>query len=125
MEKPDVDYIRGFSRHCHRAKGQHRNPRSTVGTTTEVYDYLKLLFARIGKTRSPISGNEVRRDSVTDGLIPSTRKRGNAHHDFCPLKIQKGRKREDELNLLLSKGFAVLTDQWGTLFYRSAAGGIT
>jgi len=49
-----------------------RNPRSTVGTTTEIYDYLKLLFARIGKTISPISGKEVKRDTVTMSWMPST-----------------------------------------------------
>ena len=108
MEKPDVDYIRGVSPAIAiEQKVNTRNPRSTVGTTTEVYDYLKLLFARIGKTRSPISGNEVRRDSVTDVIDTINReKEGTRIMISCPLKIQKGRKREDELNLLLSKGFA-------------------
>lgn len=108
MEKPDVDYIRGVSPAIAiEQKVNTRNPRSTVGTTTEVYDYLKLLFARIGKTRSPISGKEVRRDSVTDVIDTINReKEGTRIMISCPLKIQKGRKREDELNLLLSKGFA-------------------
>src|ERR1043165_8494902 len=67
MEKPDVDYIKGVSPAIAiEQKVNTRNPRSTVGTTTEVYDYLKLLFARIGKTYSPVSGKEVKRDSVTD-----------------------------------------------------------
>src|SRR5436190_13429405 len=66
MEKPDVDYIRGVSPAIAiEQRVNTRNPRSTVGTTTEVYDYLKLLFARIGKTYSPISGKEVKRDTVT------------------------------------------------------------
>src|SRR6266705_1093394 len=67
MEKPEVDYIRGVSPAIAiEQKINTRNPRSTVGTTTEIYDYLKLLFARIGKTISPVSGNEVKRHSVTD-----------------------------------------------------------
>src|SRR3954466_7963140 len=67
MEKPDVDYIRGVSPAIAiEQKVNTRNPRSTVGTSTEIYDYLKLLFARVGKTYSPISGKEVKRDSVSD-----------------------------------------------------------
>jgi len=67
MEKPEVDYIRGVSPAIAiEQKVNTRNPRSTVGTTTEIYDYLKLLFARIGKTYSPVSGKEVKRNSVTD-----------------------------------------------------------
>ena len=80
MEKPDVDYIKGVSPAIAiEQKVNTRNPRSTVGTTTEVYDYLKLLFARIGKTLSPVSGREVRRDTVThvmdtlNKLAPGTR----------------------------------------------------
>lgn len=108
MEKPDVDYIRGVSPAIAiEQKVNTRNPRSTVGTTTEIYDYLKLLFARIGTTYSPISGREVKRNTVTDVV--------NAINNFamgtrvmiaCPLHIKKGRKLADELNLLLSKGFA-------------------
>lgn len=113
MEKPDVDYIRGVSPAIAiEQKVNTRNPRSTVGTTTEIYDYLKLLFARIGKTYSPISGKEVRRDSVTD-VVDFINKlpEGTRVMVSCPLKLQKGRKIEDELNLLLSKGFArVLID---------------
>ncbi|GAB5540016.1 MAG: excinuclease ABC subunit UvrA [Salibacteraceae bacterium] len=67
IEKPKVDYIRGISPAIAiEQKVNTRNPRSTVGTTTEIYDYVKLLFARIGKTFSPISGNEVKRHTVTD-----------------------------------------------------------
>lgn len=107
MEKPEVDYIRGVSPAIAiEQKVNTRNPRSTVGTTTEIYDYLKLLFARIGQTISPVSGKEVRRDSVTDvvdalnRLAPGTRITIAA-----PLKIQKGRKVMEELELLLRKGF--------------------
>ena len=108
MEKPEVDYIRGVSPAIAiEQKVNTRNPRSTVGTTTEIYDYLKLLFARIGRTYSPVSGKEVKRDSVTDVVdYINQQKDGARVMVACPLKIQKGRKREDELNLLLSKGFA-------------------
>jgi excinuclease ABC subunit A len=108
MEKPDVDYIRGVSPAIAiEQKVNTRNPRSTVGTSTEIYDYLKLLFARVGRTYSPVSGQEVKRDTVTDvidyinRLSPGTRIMISS-----PLKQAKGRKLEDELNLLLSKGFA-------------------
>ncbi|MBX2968778.1 MAG: excinuclease ABC subunit UvrA [Cyclobacteriaceae bacterium] len=113
MEKPEVDYIRGVSPAIAiEQKVNTRNPRSTVGTTTEVYDYLKLLFARIGKTYSPVSGKEVKRDSVTD-VVNEINKlpEGTRIMVACPLTLKKGRKLQDELNLLLSKGFArVLID---------------
>src|SRR5690349_4840486 len=113
MEKPDVDYIRGVSPAIAiEQKVNTRNPRSTVGTTTEIYDYLKLLFARIGKTYSPVSGREVRRDSVTDVVNSiNALKSGTRIMISCPVHVKKGRKLTDELNLLLSKGFArVLLD---------------
>jgi excinuclease ABC subunit A len=108
MEKPEVDYIRGVSPAIAiEQKVNTRNPRSTVGTTTEIYDYLKLLFARIGKTYSPVSGQEVKRDTVTDVVnYINKQKEGTRVMISCPLKIEKGRKLTDELNLLLSKGFA-------------------
>ncbi|HWA32579.1 MAG TPA: excinuclease ABC subunit UvrA, partial [Cyclobacteriaceae bacterium] len=108
MEKPDVDYIKGVSPAIAiEQKVNTRNPRSTVGTTTEVYDYLKLLFARIGKTYSPVSGKEVKRDSVSDVVdFMNSQPAGTKVMVACPLKVQKGRKLDDELNLLLSKGFA-------------------
>jgi len=67
MNKPEVDYIKGLPPAIAiEQKVNTRNPRSTVGTSTEIYDYLKLLFARIGKTYSPISGNEIKKETVTD-----------------------------------------------------------
>lgn len=107
MEKPEVDYIRGVSPAIAiEQKVNTRNPRSTVGTSTELYDYLKLLFARIGKTRSPVSGKEVKRDTVTDVVewinqLPVDSKIIIA----CPLTIPTGRKLKGELELLLSKGY--------------------
>jgi excinuclease ABC subunit A len=108
MEKPDVDYIRGVSPAIAiEQKVNTRNPRSTVGTSTEIYDYLKLLFARVGKTFSPISGKEVKRDTVTD-VVNAVNKlpAGTRIMIAAPITIEKGRRIQDELNLLLSKGFA-------------------
>jgi len=113
MEKPEVDYIRGVSPAIAiEQKVNTRNPRSTVGTTTEIYDYLKLLFARIGKTYSPSSGQEVKRDTVTDVVdFVNKKKEGTRIMIACALKLVKGRKFADELNLLLSKGYTrVLVD---------------
>lgn len=116
MEKPDVDYIRGVSPAIAiEQKVNTRNPRSTVGTTTEIYDYFKLLFARIGKTYSPVSGELVKRDTVTSVLDAIHKiKDGTKIMVACPLKIARGRKLTDELNLLLSKGYTrVLVDGEG------------
>ncbi len=113
MEKPEVDYIRGVSPAIAiEQRVNTRNPRSTVGTTTEIYDYLKLLFARIGRTYSPISGKEVKRDTVTDVVDYINRSQEATRVMVaCPLQVMKGRKLADELNLLLSKGFTrVLVD---------------
>lgn len=113
MEKPEVDYIRGVSPAIAiEQKVNTRNPRSTVGTTTEIYDYLKLLFARIGKTYSPVSGREVSRDTVTSVVDRiNSFPQGTRIMVACPLHIKKGRKLVDELNLLLSKGFTrILVD---------------
>lgn len=113
MEKPEVDYIKGVSPAIAiEQKVNTRNPRSTVGTTTEIYDYFKLLFARIGKTISPVSHREVTRDTVTsvvDNLLKLPA--GSRIQVAAPLKLKKGRKAADELALLLSKGFTrILVD---------------
>ncbi len=108
MEKPEVDYIKGVSPAIAiEQRVNTRNPRSTVGTTTEVYDYLKLLFARIGKTYSPVSGKEVTRDTVTS-VVDRVNELPNGSRIMvaCPLHVRRGRKLAEELNLLLSKGFA-------------------
>lgn len=107
MEKPEVDYIKGISPAIAiEQKANTRNPRSTVGTTTEIYDYLKLLFARIGKTYSPVSGELVARDSITDVVdyihkLPT----GSRFMISCPLHQKDGRSLTDELNILLQKGY--------------------
>ncbi len=107
MEKPDVDYIKGISPAIAiEQKVNTRNPRSTVGTSTEIYDYLKLLFARVGVTYSPISGLPVRKDTVNDvtnyiyGFEEGTRVMV-----LAPLLVRDGRTLEDELKILLSKGY--------------------
>lgn len=108
MEKPEVDYIKGVSPAIAiEQKVTTKNPRSTVGTSTEIYDYLKLLFARIGKTYSPVSGEQVRRDTVTDVVnFMFEQDKGARLVILAPLKIAKGRKVLEELNILLQKGFA-------------------
>lgn len=108
MEKPDVDYIQGVSPAIAiEQKANTKNPRSTVGTTTEIYDYLKLLFARIGKTISPVSHKEVKRDTVTSVVdYIYTFPEGEKVMIFSPLHVASGRNLEQELNILLSKGFS-------------------
>ncbi|MFQ3213882.1 MAG: excinuclease ABC subunit A [Marivirga sp.] len=107
MEKPEVDYIRGVSPAIAiEQKVNTRNPRSTVGTTTEIYDYLKLLFARIGTTISPITGKKVTRDTVSNiADFIHKREEGARFMILAPLIIQEGRTLEEELALLLSKGY--------------------
>lgn len=107
MEKPEVDYIKGVSPAIAiEQKVSTKNPRSTVGTTTEIYDYLKLFFARIGTTYSPVSGQKVKKHSVTDVVdYIYSFDDGDRAVILTPLKIKQGRKKEEELNLLLQKGF--------------------
>ncbi|MEM8568446.1 MAG: excinuclease ABC subunit A, partial [Bacteroidota bacterium] len=107
MEKPEVDYIKGVSPAIAiEQKVNTRNPRSTVGTTTEIYDYLKLLFARIGITYSPVSGERVTKDSISDVVdFINSNEPGARVMISCPLKITKGRSLDKELDILLSKGY--------------------
>jgi excinuclease ABC subunit A len=112
MEKPDVDWIRGVSPAIAvEQKVNTRNPRSTVGTTTEIYDYLKLLFSRIGVTLSPISGETVKKDNVSD-VVDFIEGFGDAENEsnakymiLAPLVIPEDRTFEDQLNILLQQGF--------------------
>ncbi len=107
MDKPDVDYIHGISPAVAiEQKVNTRNPRSTVGTSTEIYDYLKLLFARIGKTYSPVSGNLVKRNTVEDVLKHiNSFPEGTKVILLAPLFLHPGRSIEDDLNVLIQKGF--------------------
>jgi excinuclease ABC subunit A len=107
MEKPDVEYIRGVSPAIAiEQKVTSKNPRSTVGTTTEIYDYLKLLFARIGVTYSPVSGEPVRKDTVS-GVVDYVLRHpdGTRVMVLAPMHRVPGRALKDELNILLQKGF--------------------
>lgn len=107
INKPEVDYIKGISPAVAiEQKVNTRNPRSTVGTSTEIYDYLKLAYARIGKTFSPVSGNQVRRDTVTDvvnyinSLTPETKVL-----ILSPVIRHTGKPLKDQLQLLAQQGF--------------------
>ena len=108
MEKPDVDYIKGVSPAIAiEQKVTTKNSRSTVGTTTEVYDYLKLLFARIGVTLSPISGKEVKKHTVTDVVnFLLEQEEGSKFMVLAPLIIPESRTLQQELEILLQKGFS-------------------
>ena len=108
MVKPDVDYIKGLCPAIAiEQKVITRTPRSTVGSMTEIYDYLRLLYARIGKTISPVSGREVKKDDVGDvinamQLMPS----GNKVVVLVAFKQHSKRDVKEELNILMQKGFS-------------------
>ncbi|WP_421828663.1 excinuclease ABC subunit UvrA [Larkinella sp.] len=118
MEKPEVDYIKGVSPAIAiEQKVTTRNPRSTVGTTTEIYDYLKLLFARVGITYSPVSGQEVRKDTVTDVVkYLYSYEQGQRVLVMAPLHIRPDRTLADELKVLLQKGYTRIVADGEVLF---------
>ena len=108
MKKPDVDYIKGICPAIAvEQKVSTRNARSTVGSLTEIYDYLRLLFARVGKTISPISGEEVRKHTVSDVIdylfeLPEK----DRVYLYAPLRDWDGdRTLEKEMAILLQKGY--------------------
>ncbi len=107
MDKPDVDYIKGLSPAIAiEQKVITRTPRSTVGSMTEIYDYMRLLFARVGKTISPISGRVVKKDDVQDVIdgIKSLRE-GSKIYILAAFKQHRNRDVREELNILMQKGF--------------------
>lgn len=108
MDKPDVDYIKGISPAIAiEQKVSIKNNRSTVGTSTEIYDYLKLLYARIGKTYSPVSGEVVKKDSVADVVDFIFTLEDEARiMILAPLHLQVDRTLAKELDLLLQKGYS-------------------
>jgi len=108
MSKPEVDYIKGIAPAIAiEQKVNTRNPRSTVGTSTEIYEYLKLLFARIGITYSPVSGKKVKRDTVSDVVdYVLSQEKGSSVLIFAPLQIKENRTVKDELSILLQQGFS-------------------
>jgi excinuclease ABC subunit A len=108
LNKPKVDYIKGIAPAIAiEQKVNSTNPRSTVGTTTEIYDYLKLLFARIGKTYSPKSGKEVKKDTVTDVLnFLKEFEEGERLLLLAPIHLEDGREMADKLKVLQQQGYA-------------------
>lgn len=108
INKPLVDYIKGLSPAVAiQQKVNTSNPRSTVGTTTEIYDYLKLLYARAGRTYSPVSGREVKRHTVTDVVaFIEEQPEGTRVQILCPLIKLHNRSWKEELNVGLQKGFS-------------------
>ena len=111
MDKPDVDFMQGISpAMAIQQKTTSNNPRSTVGTTTEIYDYLRLLFARVGRTISPISGNQVKKDSPKTAIeeLFSSQKEGERFYILFPIPLHGKKKLKEELKVLKEKGFTRL-----------------
>jgi excinuclease ABC subunit A len=108
LNKPKVDSIKGISPAIAiEQKVNSTNPRSTVGTTTEIYDYLKLLYTRIGKTISPVSGQVVKKDTVTDVITYiKTLKEGERLLLLAPIHLEEGRTIENKLQALAQQGYA-------------------
>ena len=108
MNKPDVDYIHGLCPAIAiEQKVITRTPRSTVGSMTEIYDYLRLLFARAGKTISPVSGNEVKKHDVADVVNAINKLNdGDKVLMLVDFKMSPNREVNEELNILLQKGFS-------------------
>ncbi len=108
MSKPEVDYIKGIAPAIAiEQKVNTRNPRSTVGTSTEIYEYIKLLFARIGKTYSPVSGQQVTRHTVTDvvnTILEQTA--GTAVMLYSPILPKPDRTLKEDLTVILQQGFS-------------------
>jgi len=108
LNKPKVEYIKGIAPAIAiEQKVNSTNPRSTVGTSTEIYDYLKLLYARIGKTFSPISGNEVKKNTVTDVINHIKEyKIGSKLLLLAPIYIDKNRSIKKVLEILEQQGYS-------------------
>ena len=108
MNKPECDFIKGLPPAIAiEQKVISRNPRSTVGTTTEIYEYLRLLFARIGRTYSPISGQEVKKHSTED-IIACTRQYqpGTRYVVMAPIRPHEGRTLQRQLQMYVQNGYA-------------------
>ena len=113
LDKPKVEYIKGIAPAIAiEQKVNTTNARSTVGTSTEIYDYLKLLYARIGRTYSPVSGEEVKKHTVSDVVKHiQTLVSDSKWLLLAPIHLEEGRKLHDKLKVLLQQGFArVLVD---------------
>jgi excinuclease ABC subunit A len=110
LSKPEVEYIKGIPPAIAiEQRVISRNPRSTVGTSTEIYEYLKLLFARIGKTFSPISGKEVKQENIQDVITYIEKTSPNSRiYILAPLIIAPGRTLQQQLEILKMQGFSRL-----------------
>lgn len=110
MPKPEADFIRGLPPAIAiEQKVNTRNPRSTVGTSTEIYDYLRLLFGRVGHTYSPVSGLEVKKHSVSDVIDAAVAyPEGTRLAVVAPLKVPEGRKLSVHLEILSKGGYSRL-----------------
>ncbi|TRX42132.1 excinuclease ABC subunit UvrA [Flavobacterium restrictum] len=108
LDKPKVEYIKGIAPAIAiEQKVNTTNARSTVGTSTEIYDYIKLLFARIGRTYSPVSGQEVKKNTVTDVVTDvKSLALDSKWLLLAPIHLEEGRALEDKLKVLLQQGFA-------------------
>ncbi len=108
LDKPKVDSIKGISPAIAiEQKVNATNPRSTVGTSTEIYDYLKLLYTRIGKTISPISGREVKKDTTTDVIkFIKHFSQGEKLLLLAPIHLEDGRSMENKIQALAQQGYA-------------------
>ncbi|PWB25530.1 excinuclease ABC subunit UvrA [Flavobacterium sp. HTF] len=108
LDKPKVEYIKGIAPAIAiEQKVNTTNARSTVGTSTEIYDYMKLLYARIGRTYSPVSGQEVKKNTVTDVVGDvKTFELDSKWLLLAPIHLEEGRQLEDKLKVLLQQGFA-------------------
>ncbi len=117
MSKPEVDYIKGISPAIAiEQKVNTKNPRSTVGTSTEIYEYLKLLYARIGKTYSPISQQQVKRHKVSDvtDFVLSLKDESKILI-LSPIHLIKGRKLIEQLEILMQQGFSRIVIEGETI----------
>lgn len=110
MQKPEVDKIEGIPPAIAiQQKVSSRNPRSTVGTVTEIYDYLKLFFARVGRTYSPVSGCEVKRNTIGDVVrYMESLPIGTRVYLISPIVLPEGRSLEEQLYLWMGQGFSRL-----------------
>ncbi|MEM8928419.1 MAG: excinuclease ABC subunit UvrA [Bacteroidota bacterium] len=126
LDKPKVDYIKGIAPAIAiEQKVNSTNPRSTVGTTTEIYDYLKLLFARIGKTISPVSGKQVKKQRVSDVVdYVKSFEEGTKLLLLAPIKIKGDRDSIKSLELFSKQGYARIKYQGGVIRIDQAPGDI-
>ena len=108
MSKPECDFIKGIPPAIAiEQKVNSRNPRSTVGTSTEIYEYLRLLYARVGKTYSPISGQLVKKHTTEDVVeCMKSYSKGTRYTVLAPLCLRDGRTLEEQLDIDLKQGFA-------------------